>query len=138
MSVTHYRNNRLLGWDVRARIPFPTNPGQIRRLDLPVSQSVPINFHEPRMSKYIAGPITHVSITSTRIMLHKLEDQVGRIGVKGRPLNASRALGYLLVENNRVGLGLVERRKSRQHFKDEDAECVPINGLVIPRVGDDL
>lgn len=90
------------------------------------------------MSKDIAGSITHVPEASARVVFHKFEDQVSCVGVECGPFDTGWTFGDLFVENNRVGLGFVEGREPRKHFKDEDAECIPINGFIVPRIGNNL
>ena len=90
------------------------------------------------MGEDIIGTITHVPVASTGVMFHELEDQVRSIGIEGRPFDARWAFSNLLIEKDRICLGLMEWRQSRKHLEYKNAEGVPIYGFVVSRIGNDL
>jgi hypothetical protein len=90
------------------------------------------------MRKHIPGPIPQIPIPPTRIAFHELEDKVHGVRVKERPPDITRATLDLFVEENRVGVWLVVWRKTREHFEDEDAEGVPVDGFVVSVLADYL
>ena len=90
------------------------------------------------MRKDIVGAVAHVPVASTRIVFHKLEDQISRVRIEGRPFDARWAFSNLLIEKDRVCLGFMEWRQSRKHLEYKDAESVPVYGFVVSRIGNDL
>lgn len=90
------------------------------------------------MRKDIVGAVAHVPIASTRVVFHKLEDQISRVRIEGRPFDARWTFSNLLVEKDGVGFGFMERRQSRKHLEDQDAEGVPVYRFVVSRIGNDL
>ena len=53
--------------NVRAGIPVPSDLGQIRRGDLPVGESVPVDLAEPGMGKDVAGAVLKISVARPTI-----------------------------------------------------------------------
>lgn len=82
--------------------------------------------------------MSQIPIPLTRIPLHELQNQVSRIAVERGPFNACGSLGNPLVQHNGGNVGFMEWWETREHFEYEDAESVPIDGFVVPRVSNDL
>lgn len=67
-----------------------------------------------------------------------LQNYVFRIVVHFRPFDTRGPDCDLLVQFDRSDVGFVERRQPREHLEGEHTEGVPVDGLVVPRVADDL
>ena len=124
--------------NVRAGISVPSDLGQIRRGDLTVGQSIPVDLAEPGMGKDVAGAVLEISVALGGVAFHELEDEICRMLVEGGPPDERRSPGDFLVEEYRVSFGLVVRWEAGEHLEDKDAEGVPVDGFVVPMLADDL
>jgi hypothetical protein len=90
------------------------------------------------MCEYIAGAVLEVSVSFGGVAFHEFEDEVCGVFVECGPADEGWATGYFFVEEDGVGFGLVVRREAGEHFEDEDAEGVPVDGFVVSLLADDL
>jgi hypothetical protein len=124
---------------LRARIPISTDFRQIRSRDLPSGQLFPIDLSKPRVRKHILRTVLHVPVPLRRIALHQPHDQIPGVVVKlPRPPDVRWSTGDLFVQNDGVSFRLVVGRETGEHFENEDAEGIPVNGLVVSLLCNDL
>jgi hypothetical protein len=90
------------------------------------------------MGEYVAGAVLEVSVSFRRVAFHEFEDEVCGVFVEWGPADEGRATGYFFVEEDGVGFGLVVGWEAGEHFEDEDAEGVPVDGFVVSLLADDL
>jgi hypothetical protein len=125
---------------LRARITLARDLRQVRGRDRPVQELRPVDLPEPRVREHIPRAVLQVACAATRLALHQARDEVRRVWLERRPAERTRPAHDVLVQLERVRglLSLVERRHTRQHLIDEHAECVPVDGLIVPVLRNDL
>ena len=118
--------------NVRAGITIRNRPWDVGRRDVLCQKVLPYDLLKPGVCKDISSAVPHIAVPLRRIGFHQLENQVaGSWDEEGRPLNDTRPFGDLAVQRHGTDLWFMERWLPVEHLKDQHAQRVPVDTLVV-------